>query len=387
MRIGIDARFVGPQGTGLGKYTEKLITSLAKIDSVNKYAIFLQYRNWDYLKLPKNFTKVVADVEWYSLAEQYKMPAIFASQNLDLLHIPHFNVPIFYNPPKLSLFGLHERSEFKDNFVITIHDLIHHEFSQYATTKNPIIFKLKRFAYKKVISHAVTKSAKILTPSNFVKEEIIETFKINPSKVVVTYEAAEEEYFTRQPEYPDTRQPNLIYVGNAYPHKNLERLLDAIKILNENPNSLPSHKPINLIIVCPRDVFQERLNLQIKERNLTKFVEVKGYLPVKSLVALFAKATAYVFPSLSEGFGIPGLNAMASGLPVVTSNIPVLKEVYGDAALYFDPKDPKDIAEKIHQVLTEEKTKSDLVEKGKVQVKKYSWLKMAKQTLQVYEST
>lgn len=366
MRVGIDARFVGPQGTGLGKYTEKLIVNLAKIDGKSSYFIFLKKTNWDYLKLPKNFTKVLADVPWYSLEEQYKMPAIFSTQNLDLLHVPHFNVPI----------------SLKGKFIVTIHDLIHHKFSEYAaTTKNPIIFKLKRFAYKKVITTAITRSTKILTPSNYVKGEIAKTFKVNPDKIVVAYEAAEEEYFTRQPGNPDTRQPTLIYVGNAYPHKNLERLLDAIKILTTH-YSLPT---THLIIVCPRDVFSQRLNHQIKERNLTKFVEVKGYLSSGELVTLFEKASAYVFPSLSEGFGIPGLNAMAVGLPVVASDIPVLKEVYGDAALYFNPHEAQDIAAKIAKVLTDKKTKLDLVLKGKEQVKKYSWQKMARQTLKVYE--
>ena len=370
MRVGIDARFVGPQGTGLGKYTEKLIVNLAKIDGISSYFIFLKKSNWDYLKLPKNFTKVLADVPWYSLEEQYKMPAIFSTQNLDLLHVPHFNVPI----------------SLKGKFIVTIHDLIHHKFSEYAaTTKNPIIFKLKRFAYKKVITHAVKKCAKILTPSNYVKDEIVKIFEINPDKIVVTYEAAEEEYFINREPSTVNRQPFLIYVGNAYPHKNLEKLLDAVQLLNKNPTSLPSHKSINLIIVCPRDVFSQRLNHQIKERNLTKFVEVKGYLSSGELVTLFEKASAYVFPSLSEGFGIPGLNAMAVGLPVVASDIPVLKEVYGDAALYFNPHEAQDIAAKIAKVITSRKTKLDLILEGREQVKKYSWQKMVRQTLKVYE--
>lgn len=361
MRIGIDARFVGPQGTGLGKYTEKLILNLAKIDTTNEFIIFLRENNWSYLKLQinKNFTKVAAEVPWYSLEEQFKMPAIFDAQNLDLLHVPHFNVPLLY----------------KGKFVVTIHDLIHHKFSEYATTtKNPIIFKLKRLGYKKVITNAINNSQKILTPSKFVKEDIIKNFKINPSKIVVTYEAAEEEYFNSLPA-TTKRQPFLIYVGNAYAHKNLERLLDAIKILNTH-----------LIIVCPRDVFSVRLKNEIEKRSLEKNVEIKGYLKTSQLTKLFQKASAYVFPSLSEGFGIPGLNAMAAGISVVASNIPVLKEVYANAALYFDPQNPKDIAGKIHNVLSDPKTRMDLVKKGNAQVKKYSWFQMAEETLKVYES-
>lgn len=359
-KIGIDARFVGPQGTGLGKYTEKLILNLAKIDRENEYAIFLRENNWKYLNLNshKNFTKVLADVPWYSAQEQYKMPGIFKAQNLDLLHVPHFNVPMLY----------------RDKFIVTIHDLIHHKFTEgTTTTKNPIIFKLKRFGYRKVIENAIYKSQKIITPSNFVKDDILKNFKVDKSKIIVTYEAAEEEY---QQASGGNRQSFLLYVGNAYPHKNLNKLLDAIKLVDTK-----------LIIVSPRDVFADRLKEEIQKRGLDKKVELKGYLEPQELAKLFQKASAYVFPSLSEGFGIPGLNAMASGIPVVSSNIPVLKEIYGEAAVYFDPNNPEDIASKTMSVLGQgdPKLRTDIVNKGIAQVKKYSWQKMASQTLKIYQ--
>lgn len=366
MKIGIDARFIGPNGTGLGKYTEKLIENLEKIDRKNQYSIFVKEDNWSYLKLKnKNFRKVLANVSWYSLAEQIKMPAIFKAANLDLLHIPHFNVPYFYG----------------GRFIVTIHDLIHHYFSQEsATTKNPVIFRLKRFGYKSVITNAVKKSAKIITPSNFVKDEIVKTFKIKPEKIIVTYEAAEEEYFNREPQNTNHQQ-FILYVGNAYPHKNLNSLLDAFHLLSMNHQL----STMNLILVCPRDVFWERLRNEIKIRNLEEKVEMKGYLNSSELSKLFSQATAYVFPSLSEGFGIPGLNAMAANIPLISSNIPTLKEIYGNAALYFDPKAPENIAEKILKVLQSQKISNDLIKKGQKQVKKYSWQKMAKETLKVYE--
>lgn len=380
MKIGIDARFVGPEGTGLGKYTEKLIENLEKADANNQYIIFLKKSNWDYLSLNnKNFKKVVANVSWYTIAEQLRMPGILKSQNLDLLHVPHFNIPAFY----------------KGKIVVTIHDLIHHNFQETsATTKNPIIFKTKRFAYRKIIKKAILKSSHILTPSNYVKEEIVKTFKIDKSKVTVTYEAAEEEYLlTRHPEQSEgpqisnllekysIKKPFLIYVGNAYPHKNLENLLLALKILDTKYKI----QDTNLVIVCSRDVFAQRLNEKIKGLNLKGHVMTTGYIDSGGLSSIFRQAEAYVFPSLSEGFGIPGLNAMASGLPVIASNIPVLQEVYGDAAYYFDPKDPKDIAAKIKKVLSSPKIRSGLVAKGNEQVKKYSWLQMAKETLEVYK--
>lgn len=370
MKIGIDARFVGPEGTGLGKYTEKLILNLAKLDRKNKYVIFLGKSNWDFFeKLPKNFAKSLADVPWYSLSEQIKMPKIIASKNLDLLHIPHFNVPIFY----------------RGKFIVTVHDLIHHKFAEHtATTKNPVIFKLKHLAYKKIIGHAIVKSSKIITPSNFVKGDIVKTFSVDPNKIVVTYEAAEEEYENVSSiKYKvSSKNANIIYVGNAYPHKNLNNFLDAFKTLTTNYNL----QTTKLILVCPRDVFWERLKREIKKRDLEKDVALKGYLKAENLKKLFQKSSAYVFPSLSEGFGIPGLNAMSSGLPVIASDIPVLKEVYGDAAFYFDPKNPKDMAEKIDKVLINPKLRQKLMEAGFKQSLKYSWFKMAQETLKVYES-
>jgi len=144
---------------------------------------------------------------------------------------------------------------------------------------------------------------------------------------------------------------------------------------------------VTLLIVCPRDIFYKRIKLSIDSLGLNAKVKLLGYLRNDVLVKLFKKSTAYIFPSLSEGFGIPGLNAMASKLPVLASDIPILKEVYGKAALYFDPNDPRDIAEKVNKVLSSQKIKNNLVKEGKKQVKKYSWEKMAQETLKVYEES
>src|SRR4030042_3679177 len=382
MRIGIDARFIGPQGTGLGKYTEKLIQNLEILDARNHYFIFLKKTNWDLVKFQsRNFTKVTADINWYSIEEQIRLPRIFASQNLDLLHVPHFNVPILY----------------KGKLIVTIHDLIHHQFAeQSTTTKNIFKFKTKRIAYKLIILSAIRKSQKIIVPTNYIKAQIIKTFHINPSNIVVTYEAAEEEYFRNQKPETNNQKPFLIYVGNAYPHKNLERLLQAFKILVHSSrftvhskkivNRQPSTVNLKLFIVCPRDVFFQRLEKKIAKRELDKRVKLTGYLTSNELSILMSHAQAYISASQSEGFGIPGLNAMAAKVPVICSDIPTFREVYGNAAFYFNPDDPKDIAQAIKKILEDKKTRRDLVNKGNQQVKKYSWLKMAKQTLKVYES-
>lgn len=371
MRIGIDARFVGPQGTGLGKYTEKLIENLSQIDKKNQYVIFLKKENLNWGKLGPNFTRVEADIPWYSIEEQILLPQIFQKEKLDVLHIPHFNVPILY----------------KGKIIVTIHDLIHHHFSETsATTKNQIIFKTKRIAYKLIISQSVKKAQKIITPSSYVKDEVVKYFKVAPDKITVTYEAAEEEYFKETAKIKpkilnfDIKSPFILYVGNAYPHKNLNNLLEAFKILNSQFSTL------NLVIVCARDVFANRLEEKVAKLHLEKSVQMPGYIKPGDLSVIFKKAQAYISPTLSEGFGIPGLNAMASGLPVICSDIPILKEVYKDAAHYFNPKDPKDMAEKISQVLRDSKLSSRLSQNGLKLAKTYSWSKMARQTLKIYES-
>ena len=159
--------------------------------------------------------------------------------------------------------------------------------------------------------------------------------------------------------------------------------MDAFKILINHHST----RVTNLVIVCLRDVFSERLNAEIAKRDLESQVALCGYLESKDLKLLFDYAKAYVFPSLSEGFGIPGLNAMAANIPVVCSDIPTLQEIYQDAALYFDPGNSGDIADKIKKILEDQKTRAILVKKGMGQVGKYSWQKMARETLDVYEST
>jgi len=181
LRIGIDARFAGPEGTGLGKYTEKLILNLAKIDKKNEYSIFLRRKNWDFFKLPQNFKKIPADIKWYSSEEQLKLSGIFSKEKLDLLHVPHFNVPVLYT----------------GKFVVTIHDLIHHQFyEQSASTKNFLLFKIKRAAYKTIIYSAVRRAAKIIVPSNFVKNFSTPTLIITGEKDYRVSYTQSIQYFT-----------------------------------------------------------------------------------------------------------------------------------------------------------------------------------------------
>lgn len=174
-----------------------------------------------------------------------------------------------------------------------------------------------------------------------------------------------------------------LYVGNAYPHKNLERLIKALNILiSQYPN-------IFLILVGTEDYFYKQLKKKVEEMDLEEKVIFYGEATREKLNNLYKNALALVFPSLMEGFGLPGLEAMANGCPVVCSDIPVFREIYGEATTYFDPTDTGDIKNKLVIVCSsviERWNRGEMVKRGLEQVKKYSWQKLAQQTLEVYQS-
>ncbi len=374
MKIAIDARFFGPEGTGIGKYTEKLIENLQKLDRKNEYHIILRKNNWNLFN-PKvdNFRKVLADARWYSLKEQVLLPAVLTRLKPDLVHFPHFNIPLLY----------------PGRFVVTIHDVTISEFKSTSSSKlAPPIYFLKHVAYKATINQAVKRAKKIFVPSNFTKKKICKAFSLPAEKVVATYEAADEVFVQGKDKKVSPgrkkellakygiKEPFIIYVGRAAPHKNVRVILEALGLLK---------RKINFVHAVAIDTFVERLKKQAKELGVDNKYIAAGYVFNEDLVELLKLAECFVFPSLSEGFGLPGLEAMAVGCPVVCSSIPVLKEVYGDAAAYFDPKNPKDVARSIESVVESNDVKQNLREKGFKQVKKYSWEKLAKETLKGYE--
>lgn len=163
------------------------------------------------------------------------------------------------------------------------------------------------------------------------------------------------------------KKPFLVHTGNLYPHKNVGILINAADQLK-----------IDVYFVCARSVFEKRL-------PASPYAHFLGRLSDTELVKIYHEAAALVFPSLIEGFGLNGLEAMAAGCPVISSNASCLPEIYGDAALYFDPYDVDDLVTKIRLLISDEKMRSSLIAKGLKQAKKYSWRKMAQQTWQIYQ--
>lgn len=341
MKIAIDARMY--QEAGVGRYIRNLIENLKKIDKQNKYILFSP------------------DIKWYSIKEQIKLPGLLKSLKPDLVHFPHFNVPIFY----------------KGKFVITIHDLIHQHFSmQRATTHGTLIYKIKQLGYKKVFENAIKKAERILVPSNFVKNQLINDWEIKGSKIVVTYEAVDDKILSIGNNLSLSKEKYIFYVGNAHPHKNVEGLIKAFLKLKIN------FPKLKLVLAGHDHYFWQRIKKEYQDKDII----YRGYVSDEELVTLYKNAGCFVMPSFEEGFGIPLLEAMALGCPVVSSNAGSLPEIGGDAAIYFDPHSEKDIITKISMVLEDEDLRKNLIKKGLKRYKKFSWKKMAKQTLEVYES-
>ncbi|MDD5043686.1 MAG: glycosyltransferase family 1 protein [Patescibacteria group bacterium] len=370
MKIGIDARFFGPVGKGLGRYTERLIENLERLDQENQYVIFLRKENWNsYQPSNPRFKKVLADYRWYTMAEQLLMPRVIRRAQVDLMHFPHFNIPIFYNRP----------------FVVTIHDLILYRFPTVrATTLSPLFYKIKYWVYKKVIRRAVNKAEKIFAVSEFTKQDILKHFKVPAEKIIVTYCACDgvEHGQLKMPEKKflgecGISKPFLLYVGNAYPHKNLELLIQIFKKIKGGFND-----NLQLVLVGKKDYFYERLEKGNNDPDVIFF----GFAPEAILADLYRHAQLYVFPSMFEGFGLPPLEAMIYGLPVAAAKTSSLPEVLGEAAVYFDPQNLENTAEVITRALKDEGFRADLKKKGFEQIKKYSWRETAHKTLIAYNS-
>jgi glycosyltransferase involved in cell wall biosynthesis len=374
MRIGIDARFYGSVGKGLGRYTERLVSELEKIDHTNIYYIFLCQENFEeYQPKNKNFQKVLTRSRWYSFSEQLIFPWLLLSKKLDLVHFPHFNVPLLY----------------RKSFVMTLHDLIlFHYPTEKASTKSALFYWMKFLLYRLVLDSALKRSRKVITVSDFTKVDIIKNYPFTKEKIQVTKEAAEAFCFWQNKETGERvlekfglrntgkQEGYFLYVGNAYPHKNLSFLLSVAKYF-------PDQK---FVLVGKEDFFYKRLKVEVEMSQLQNVI-FAGYVTDMDLGVLYRYATLYIFPSLYEGFGLPPLEAMQYGTTVLSSERGSLPEILGDAACFFNPEDKESLRQSIQNLLNNEALQIQYKTKGFVRVAGYSWEKMAMMTLAEYNAT
>ncbi len=364
MKIAIDARFYGAENGGLGRYTMNLLSEIERSDIKNTYVLLLREKYFKTLATPKNFQKVLVNSRHYSFTEQIELLRVLNNVNPDIVHFLHFNVPFFYNKP----------------YVVTIHDLLMHTgVGKAATTLPRWKYVVKRLGYRIIFDHAVKNSKHIITPSQFVKKQIAKTYNIPAQRVSVIYEGVS----LMNSKAAQSPENYFLYVGNAYPHKNIKTLLRAIGLLNEK-----SQKVFKLVLVTPRDVFTDRLKKQMKELHVSKFVEIKNGIDDKQLKSLYSKAIAFVYPSFSEGFGLPGLEAMKCKTRLIASDIEVFREVYKDHAEYFSPHSSEELTLMLQKVLEEKKdVRLTKLSTAYLFAATYSWEKMARATLAIYEKS
>lgn len=360
MRIGIDVRLWSE--SGVGRYIRNLVTHLHTIDTKNSYTLFHLSKDQEQIKKEisgKNWQCIPANIRWHSLEEQLRFPAILYNANVDIMHFPYFSVPIFYKRP----------------YIVTIHDLILHHFPTGEASTLPLpIYKLKHLGYKQVISQAAKNAKKIITVSEATKKEILTNLSVKSEKVVVTYEAVET--ITVNAIKPKI-SAYFLYVGNAYPHKNLTFLIDAFLDLPQ--------EGITLVLIGKDDYFYKRLQKKVQQQVIDKKIIFSGFVTDAQLYGFYQQAMAVVIPSLMEGFSLPTLEAMQNKTPVIASNIPAHREICDNAALYFDPTKKESLMSAMEAVIEKEQ-REKLIARGLKNILRFSWEKMAQETLSIYES-
>lgn len=324
MKIAIDARFYGTGHTGLGRYTTNVLKYLPNHLPNYTLQVLLRDDQFTSFKAAKNVQKVRADVPHYSLAEQILLPLLLTKLKPDLYYTLHFNAPIALPTP----------------MIVTVHDLIKSHFTGIdTTTRAPWLYGLKRLGYNKVIKHTLNHAKDIIVPTGTVKNDILSMFTDIKPELIHAIPEAPDEIFRRK-KIQNNRaylpQNYLLFVGNAYPHKNLSILLEAIK-----------NTAHELVIIAKPSSFLTHVLASFDQTR----IHVLSNLGDAQLMAVYRHAQVLVTPSLMEGYGLVGLEALMVGTPVIASNIPVYREVYGDKVTYFDPHSVKDLRAALQSVM------------------------------------
>jgi glycosyltransferase involved in cell wall biosynthesis len=356
-KIVIDAR---ESGTSTGRYIDKLIEYLHKLQPTEEIILLTKAERLQFLgEIAPRFIVIETPFKEFTFQEQLGLMRQIKGLEPDLVHFGMVQQPILY----------------RGNVVTTMHDLTTVRFRNPA--KNPVVFWVKQQVYKRVNKIAARKSKKIITPSEYVKRDVADFAHVSPDKIVVTYEAADKITEPAVAVAGLEGTPFIMYVGRPTPHKNLPRLIDAFKELKA------AYPDLKLVLAGKKDVLYEDIERDAQAQGISDII-FTGFVSEGNLRWLYEDCAAYVFPSLSEGFGLPGLEAMVHGAPVVSSNATCLPEIYGDAAHYFDPTNTSEMAAKISEVLDQPELRTKLVLAGKKRSEEFSWERMAKQTLDIY---
>jgi len=365
MRVAIDARKL--HDFGIGTYTRNLLRHLARIDRDSEYVLLCHEGDLGIgAQLGTNFRTVLEPSPNYSIREQIHVPWVLHRERPDVFHAPHYVLP-----PAVQCRSL-----------VTIHDCIHLMFPQYLPNR-------VAYAYARAsMWSAARRARRILTVSEASKRDIIHFFTVPPEKVVVVYNAIDERFrvtpsdeaVARVRERYQLDHGFVLYAGNIKPHKNLVRLIEAFDGLRRR-----GFDDLKLLIIGDEISKLPALRRAVHSHKLHKHVRFLGYLPDDTLAILYRLAAVFVFPSLYEGFGLPPLEAMACGTPVVTSNVSSLPEVVGGAAVLVDPYNVESIVDGIARVLSNPALSEELRAKGIARAREFSWERSVARTRDIYQ--
>lgn len=351
-KIGIDARMI--EMSGIGTYIQHLMGN-----SIYDYA----FGKEEEIRRYDSDVKVIPyDASIYSVKEQLCFPnKAVKKAGIDIIHFPHYNVPISY----------------RGAYVTTVHDLTHIVLPEFLGNK------IKYYYAKMLMSHALKKAKHVFTVSENSKKDIQDYFGVQENKVSITYDAIDDDFIEKQ--IADTEylydkysipkdKKKILYVGNLKPHKNLITLLKALRELNSD----------DYVLLLVGKAFKSvDLEEQEKQMGLSNKVVHTGMVSKEELIDFYNLADLFVFPSLYEGFGIPPLEAMACGTPVIASNNSSIPEVVGEAAVLFNGKDEKELSNQIEVVFNDNTMREDLINKGRLQCKKFNWAQANKEVRDV----
>jgi glycosyltransferase involved in cell wall biosynthesis len=360
-KIAVDARIIS---TGTGRYIRGLLQNLEEVDKENEYLLLVRHKDRDYYK-PKNpnFKIIVAEFADYSFGEQLGFNGLLRKLNPDLVHFCMPQQPLLYTRPA----------------VTTVHDLNLLRITA-NDDMNWLELRIKKGIFAGLLWIVAQRARHIITPSQYTKDDLIKFAGIPAQKVTVTYEGADKADAKPKVIKDLEGKRFIMYLGRAEPYKNNRGLILAHQQL------LGTYPDLRLVIASTIDK-QRKADMKWVSDNGYTQIDFTGFISDEESAWLYQNCLAYIVPSLMEGFGLPGLEAMGYGAPVVSSNATCLPEVYKDGAYYFDPRKPGDMARALTDVFEDEGLREHLSEHGKAVHAEYSWRRMAEQTLAVYKQT
>lgn len=354
MKIGIDMQSTWGAKSGLGVYTTELVSNLRKIDPAKQYLLFGKEKPCGERTYERLF--------W----ENFILPGRASKEKIDVLHTPAFTAPFLKG---------------KWRVVVTIHDLIGMIFPNYLSLTS-------RWYWGSWLPFVNRRSERIIVDSNCTKQDVVRYLKVDPQKIRVVHLSASAQFTNNKTQREielvchkfGIQRPYVLFVGNIEPRKNLLRVIKAFAKARK-AKKLEHH----LVIAGSQAWNYPAVNQLIEELNLSGAVNCLNYIDDEDLISLYNGGELLVFPSLYEGFGIPILEAMKCGMPVLTSNLSSIPEVAGNAAYYVDPYQEDQIEAGIATLLGDQKLREDLRVKGFLQAGKFGWKLTAQKTLAVYE--